>query len=199
MFVSRIIGHSNKKQLWYVLVLLLIKNKYRRVNYIMNKDDFKQLDREQMIVAFNQLKDDYHQLSLDKEQRDIEYAQLVKASEQIAFNERNNYTEDLLRCLLKQGNIELINGMYHRKDFDYEKENNITIVGEMKVREKVFYLDEDSLDEYTMQLEHQLKEYTEAKEIFKKYNYKNETLFEHIKRLDSELGEAKDIIDRLSK
>lgn len=165
----------------------------------MNKDDFKQLDREQMIVAFNQLKDDYHQLSLDKEQRDIEYAQLVKASEQIAFNERNNYTEDLLRCLLKQGNIELINGMYHRKDFDYEKENNITIVGEMKVREKVFYLDEDSLDEYTMQLEHQLKEYTEAKEIFKKYNYKNETLFEHIKRLDSELGEAKDIIDRLSK
>ena len=69
----------------------------------------------------------------------------------------------------------------------------------MKVREKAFYLDEDSLDEYTMQLEHQLKEYTEAKEIFKKYNYKNETLFEHIKRLDSELSEAKDIIGRLSK
>lgn len=29
----------------------------------MNKKEFKKLDKEQMIIAFNQLKDDYHNVS----------------------------------------------------------------------------------------------------------------------------------------
>lgn len=34
----------------------------------MTKEEFKKLKKEQMIIAFNQLKDDYHELVKDNEQ-----------------------------------------------------------------------------------------------------------------------------------
>ena len=112
--------------------------------------------------------------------------------EKTAFDDMNKDTEGLLRVLLKQGEITLDEkGYYQRKDFDWEE--NLTMMGLMKKREKNFYIPDDSLDEYTKQLENQLKEYNEIKEIFKKYYVMgNETMYDGCCKMQDEIDELKE-------
>lgn len=59
----------------------------------MNKKEFKELDREQMIIAFNQLKDDYSILfdELEKEKEKNELFVLSGNSINLERHIKNNY------------------------------------------------------------------------------------------------------------
>lgn len=165
----------------------------------MNKKEFKELDREQMIIAFNQLKDDYSSLFNELEQEKGKYKRLSIEAQATAFEDDNIDTEGLLRVLLKQGEITLNEkGEYQRKDFDWEE--NMVQLGLMKKREKTFYIpDDECLDEYTKQLESQLKEYDELKRIFRERNITNETMYDGFCRLFDELNEEKEKNKELQK
>ena len=119
------------------------------------------------------------------------YKRLSIEAQATAFDEANNDTEGLCRVLLKQGEIEFENGEYKRKDFDWEE--NMYELGLMKKREKMFYIpDNECLDEYIKQLEVQLKEYQELKQIFRKHSIKNETMYDEFCRLEDELQAEKE-------
>ena len=68
------------------------------------------------------------------------------------------------------------------------------MMGLMKKREKNFYIpDDECLDEYTKQLESQLKEYNEIKEIFKKYYvFPNETMYDGCIKMQDEIDKLKE-------
>lgn len=80
-----------------------------------------------------------------------------------AFTVDNKDVESLLRCLLKYEKIKLKDGIYQRKDFDWEK--NMSILGLEKEREKCFYIEDDKVDEYVLQLEHKLRNSTPNSKI----------------------------------
>ena len=133
--------------------------------------------------------------NLIKRNKELEekYKRLSIEAQATAFDDQNRSTEILLRVLLKQGEIELNEkDEYQRKDFDWEE--NLYQLGLMKKREKTFYLpDEECLDEYTKQLESQLKEYNEAKEIFSKYYVMgNDTLYDGCIKMQDEIDELKE-------
>ena len=134
---------------------------------------------ENLIKAYKELEEKYKRLSIE--------------AQATAFDDKNKDTELLLRVLLKQGEIELNEkDEYQRKNFDWEE--NLYQLGLMKKREKTFYLpDEECLDEYTKQLESQLKEYNEAKEIFSKYYVMgNDTLYDGCIKMQDEIEELKE-------
>lgn len=120
------------------------------------------------------------------------YKRLSIEAQATAFDDDNKDTEGLLRVLLKQGEIFLDeNGYYKRQDFNWEE--NMYMLGLMKKREKMFYIpDDECLDEYTKQLESQLKEYNEIKEIFKKYYMMdNETIYDGCIKMQDEIDDLK--------
>ena len=84
-----------------------------------------------------------------------EYEKLVQVAIETAFDKENRDTEFLLRRLLAMGKIKLVDGQYSRDPLDFEK--HFRIDGIEYDREKMFFIKEDSLDEYTKQLETKVK------------------------------------------
>lgn len=80
---------------------------------------------------------------------------LSRIAIETAFDKQNGDTELLCRRLLAMGEIELKDGMYSRKPFDFEE--HFRIDGVEYNREKMFFIEEDKLDEYTKQLEEKIK------------------------------------------
>lgn len=80
---------------------------------------------------------------------------LSRVAIETAFDKQNEDTELLCRRLLAMGEIELKDGMYSRKPFDFEE--HFRIDGVEYDREKMFFIEEDKLDEYTKQLEEKIK------------------------------------------
>lgn len=134
---------------------------------------------EGIIDLYNKEKEKYKRLSIE--------------AQATAFDDQNKDTEGLLRVLLKQGEITLDEkGYYQREDFDWEE--NLYKLGLMKKKEKCFYIpDDECLDEYTKQLENQLKEYNEIKETFRKYCVMdNDTLYDGCCKMQDEIDELKE-------
>lgn len=117
-----------------------------------------------------------------------EYNELVRFVLEDAFNDLNENMEGTLRCLLKQGIIKLQNNHYIRNDLPIE-DDGMYLIGIPHKRERVYFLEDDEIDDYTKSLEQELKEYENAKLIFKKYNIKDETMYECIKRLERKVEE----------
>jgi len=135
---------------------------------------------ENLMARYKKLEEKYKRLSIE--------------AQATAFNDENKDTECLLRVLLKQGEISLDeNGYYKRQDFDWEE--NMFMLGLMKKREKNFYIpDDECLDEYTKQLESQLKEYDEIKKIFKKYLcFPNDTIYDGCCKMQDEIDRYKEL------
>ena len=162
----------NKKQV-KAIENLLIELKGTKIDLKL-----QETENENLIQENKKMKEKYKRLSIE--------------AQATAFHDMNKDTEGLLRVLLKQGEITLDEkGYYQRKDFDWEE--NLTMMGLMKKREKNFYIPDDSLDEYTKQLENQLKEYNEMKEIFKKYYVMgNETMYDGCCKMQDEIDELKE-------
>lgn len=95
-----------------------------------------------------------------------EYENLVRISIETAFDEKNEDTEFLLRCLLKQGKISL-----NKEKQEYEnpqKDKEFDVIGIKFEREKCFLIENDKLDEYTKQLEYKLENSIPKKKIEEK-------------------------------
>lgn len=112
-----------------------------------------------------------------------EYEKLVQVAIETAFDKENPDTELLLRRLLAMGKIRLVDGQYSRDPLDYEK--HFRIDGIEYDREKMFFIKEDSLDEYTKQLEVKVKKLETEVERLTKEN----------KDLSWELDIAQDKLD----
>lgn len=112
-----------------------------------------------------------------------EYEKLVQVAIETAFDKENSDTELLLRRLLAMGKIKLVDGQYSRDPLDYEK--HFRIDGIEYDREKMFFIKEDSLDEYTKQLEVKVKKLETEVERLTKEN----------KDLSWELDIAQDKLD----
>lgn len=97
-----------------------------------------------------------------------EYEKLVQVAIETAFDKENRDTELLLRRLLAMGKIRLVDGQYSRDPLDYEK--HFRIDGIEYDREKMFFIENDKLDEYTRQLEVKVKKLEEKVEILTKEN-----------------------------
>lgn len=97
-----------------------------------------------------------------------EYEKLVQVAIETAFDKENQDTEFLLRRLLAMGKIRLVDGQYSRDPLDYEK--HFRIDGIEYDREKMFFIENDKLDEYTRQLEVKVKKLEEKVEILTKEN-----------------------------
>ena len=95
------------------------------------------------------------------EQLEKENEHLVRVAIETAFDKDNNDTEFLCRRLLTMGKIKLEDGVYKRNKLPYE-EDGFTIDGILYDREKIFFIEDDKLDEYTKQLETE-KEQLKAK------------------------------------
>ena len=94
----------------------------------------------------------------EQEARDLyfkEFEDLVRVAVETAFDEQNIDTELLCRRLLAINKIKLENGLYTRDPFDFEQ--HFRIDGVEYDREKMFFIEEDKLDEYTKQLEEKIK------------------------------------------
>ncbi|MBQ2349660.1 MAG: hypothetical protein II393_00045 [Cytophagales bacterium] len=131
----------------------------------------------------------------EKDELKEKYKRLSIEAQATAFDDKNVDTEGLLRVLLKQGEITLDEkGYYQRERFDWEE--NLWKLGLMKKREKNFYIpDDECLDEYTKQLESQLKEYNEIKETFRKYCVMhNDTLYDGCCKMQDEIEELKETL-----
>lgn len=93
-----------------------------------------------------------------------EYEKLVQVAIETAFDKENPDTELLLRRLLAMGKIRLVDGQYSRDPLDYEK--HFRIDGIEYDREKMFFIEDDKVDEYTKQLETKVKNLEEkVKEV----------------------------------
>lgn len=93
-----------------------------------------------------------------------EYEKLVQIAIETAFDKENRDTELLLRRLLAMGKIRLVDGQYSRDPLDYEK--HFRIDGIEYDREKMFFIEDDKVDEYTKQLETKVKNLEEkVKEV----------------------------------
>lgn len=119
------------------------------------------------------------------------YNTLVNCILEDAFDDMNGNVEITLRCLKRQGIIELKDGQYIRPNLPYE-ENGAYIIGHNHKRDKDYFIKDNELDEYTKALERELKEYHEAQEIFKKYNIRDETMYECIKRMSKKIDELEE-------
>lgn len=114
-----------------------------------------------------------------------EYEKLVQVAIETAFDKENRDTELLLRRLLAMGKIRLIDGQYSRDPLDYEK--HFRIDGIEYDREKMFFIENDKLDEYTKQLETKVKNLEEkVKEVTDERN-----------NLSWELEQAQDKLNEL--
>ncbi len=114
-----------------------------------------------------------------------EYEKLVQVAIETAFDKENRDTELLLRRLLAMGKIRLVDGQYSRDPLDYEK--HFRIDGIEYDREKMFFIENDKLDEYTRQLEVKVKNLEEkVKEVTDERN-----------NLSWELEQAQDKLNEL--
>lgn len=105
-----------------------------------------------------------------------EYENLVRISIETAFDEKNEDTEFLLRCLLKQGKISL-----NKEKQEYEnpqKDKEFDVIGIKFEREKCFLIEDDKLDEYTKQLEYKLENSISKEKIEEILNNKYRLFFE---------------------
>lgn len=93
-----------------------------------------------------------------------EFDKLVKIAIETAFDTYNKDTEILLRRLLALKRIELKDGLYTRSPLDFEE--YFRIDGIEYDREKMFFIEDDKVDEYTKQLETKVKNLEEkVKEV----------------------------------
>ena len=114
-----------------------------------------------------------------------EYEKLVQVAIETAFDKENRDTELLLRRLLAMGKIRLVDGQYSRDPLDYEK--HFRIDGIEYDREKMFFIEDDKVDEYTKQLETKVKNLEEkVKEVTDERN-----------NLSWELEQAQDKLNEL--
>ena len=114
-----------------------------------------------------------------------EYEKLVQVAIETAFDKENPDTELLLRRLLAMGKIRLVDGQYSRDPLDYEE--HFRIDGIEYDREKMFFIENDKLDEYTRQLEVKVKNLEEkVKEVTDERN-----------NLSWELEQAQDKLNEL--
>ena len=114
-----------------------------------------------------------------------EYEKLVQFAIETAFDKENPDTELLLRRLLAMGKIRLVDGQYSRDPLDYEK--HFRIDGIEYDREKMFFIEDDKVDEYTKQLETKVKNLEEkVKEVTDERN-----------NLSWELEQAQDKLNEL--
>ena len=114
-----------------------------------------------------------------------EYEKLIQVAIETAFDKENRDTELLLRRLLAMGKIRLIDGQYSRDPLDYEK--HFRIDGIEYDREKMFFIEDDKVDEYTKQLETKVKNLEEkVKEVTDERN-----------NLSWELEQAQDKLNEL--
>ena len=84
------------------------------------------------------------------------YKNLVYIATETAFDEANQNTEFLLRTLLLQHRIN-----FNEESKQYQNPNwdkSFEINGIKFEKEKIYLINEDRVDEYTKQLEYQLKE-----------------------------------------
>lgn len=84
------------------------------------------------------------------------YKNLVYIATETAFDEANQNTEFLLRTLLLQHRIN-----FNEESKQYQNPNwdkNFEVNGIKFEKEKIYLINEDRVDEYTKQLEYQLKE-----------------------------------------
>lgn len=96
----------------------------------------------------------------EQEARDTlfkEFEDLIKIAIETAFDKSNKDTELLCRRLLAIKKIELKDGLYTRSPFDFEQ--HFRIDGVEYDREKMFFINDDKLDEYTKQLEKKVEKY----------------------------------------
>ena len=84
------------------------------------------------------------------------YKNLVYIATETAFDEANQNTEFLLRTLLLQHRINFNEESKQYQNPNWDKEFEIN--GIKFEKEKIYLIDEDRVDEYTKQLEYQLKE-----------------------------------------
>lgn len=117
-----------------------VSRKYRRnISITVGEDDIEAI--ENLIKGYRELEEKYEKLS--------------KIAIETTFDGSNNNTEFLARTLLKQGKILFNNEskMYLNPHTDEEFE----VYGMMFEKEKCYLLDDDKLDDYTQQLEYQIK------------------------------------------
>ena len=84
------------------------------------------------------------------------YTGLVKVSTETAFDTVNEDTEFLCRLLLKQGQLE-----FNKEKFEYinpRQNKEFEVNGIMYTKEKIFFINDDELDDYTKQLEEKNRE-----------------------------------------
>lgn len=113
-----------------------------------------------------------------------EYEKLVQVAIETAFDKENRDTELLLRRLLAMGKIRLVDGQYSRDPLDYEK--HFRIDGIEYDREKMFFIEDDKVDEYTKQLETKVKNLEEkVKEVTDERN----NLFWKLEQAQDKLNE----------
>lgn len=126
------------------------------------------------------------------------YKDLVYIATEIAFDEVNRATEFLLRILLLQHriNFDEESKQYQNPNWDKSCEVN----GIKFEKEKTYLINEDRVDEYTKQLEYQLKEknkkITELENMLKpilELNIPIETLVKEYERLN-DLEDETDIL-----
>ena len=84
------------------------------------------------------------------------YKDLVFIATETAFDEANQNTEFLLRTLLLQHRINFNEESKQYQNPNWDKEFEIN--GIKFEKEKIYLINEDRVDEYTKQLEYQLKE-----------------------------------------
>lgn len=84
------------------------------------------------------------------------YKNLVYIATETAFDEANQNTEFLLRTLLLQHRINFNEESKQYQNPNWDKEFEIN--GIKFEKEKIYLINEDRVDEYTKQLEYQLKE-----------------------------------------
>ena len=100
------------------------------------------------------------------------YKNLVYIATETAFDEANQNTEFLLRTLLLQHRINFNEESKQYQNPNWDKEFEIN--GIKFEKEKIYLIDEDRVDEYTKQLEYQLKEkdkkITELENMLKSVN-----------------------------
>ena len=84
------------------------------------------------------------------------YKDLVFIATETAFDEANHDTEFLLRTLLLQHRINFNEESKQYKNPNWDK--SFEVNGIKFEKEKIYLINEDRVDEYTKQLEYQLKE-----------------------------------------
>ena len=100
------------------------------------------------------------------------YKDLVFIATETAFDEANHDTEFLLRTLLLQHRINFNEESKQYQNPNWDKSFEVNVIKFEK--EKIYLINEDRVDEYTKQLEYQLKEkdkkITELENILKPVN-----------------------------